>query len=156
MTATEALTRVVIGADHNGTALAAHLAAWLRTLGHDVAVDLERSGDLVDYPLVCARVCAEVASGRRDWALVVGGSGQGEVIASNKVRGIRAGLCHTALGTTISRAHNDANVMVVGAKVVSDRLAERLVRIWLTTAFKGGVHLQRLEQIAALEESAPA
>jgi ribose 5-phosphate isomerase B len=145
--------RIAIAADHNGLALKARLAAKLRAAGHEVE-DCGAHGDdgaVVDYPPLCADVCARVVDGRADRALVVGGSGQGEHIACNKIRGIRAGLCHDRFTTEISRAHNDANVLVIGAKVIEPELAERLTDVWLATAFKGGRHRDRLDQIAALE-----
>ena len=82
---------------------------------------------------------------------MLGGSGQGEAIACNKIRGIRAGLCHDLCSTRISRGNNDSNVLVLGAKVVAPELAEQIVATWLDTPFKGGVHQRRLDQIAALE-----
>jgi ribose 5-phosphate isomerase B len=92
-----------------------------------------------------------VLTGRADSALVIGGSGSGEAIACNKLRGIRAGLGHDVFTTQIARGHNDANVLVIGAKVVAPDLAEEIVETWLTTPFKGERHQVRLDQIAALE-----
>ena len=83
--------------------------------------------------------------------MVLGGSGQGESIACNKIRGVRAGLCQDLFSTEISRAHNDSNVLVIAAKVVATDLARQIVATWLETPFKGGRHQQRLDQIAALE-----
>ncbi len=146
--------RIAITADHNGVALKARLAALLVAQGHDVD---DRAGhvgdDVVDYPPLCADVCRLVVAGAADRAVVIGGSGNGEVIACNKVRGIRAGLCHDVWGTEISRGNNDANVLVLGAKVVTPELADQIVTTWLTTPFKGGVHQRRLDQIAALESA---
>ena len=82
---------------------------------------------------------------------MLGGSGQGEVVACNKFAGIRAGVCHTRFSTEISRGNNDANVLVMGAKVISVREAEEITATWLATPFKGGRHQRRLDQIAALE-----
>jgi ribose 5-phosphate isomerase B len=101
--------------------------------------------------VLCADIGRLVVSGAADRGIVVGGSGQGEHIACNKIRGVRAGLCHDRFTTEISRAHNDANVLVIGAKVIDAELADELVGLWLATGFKGGRHQQRLEQIAALE-----
>jgi ribose 5-phosphate isomerase B len=144
--------RVAITADHNGVALKQRLAAVLREQGHDVDDRAPQVGvEIVDYPPLCADVCGQVADGAADRGIVVGGSGQGEAIACNKIRGIRAGLCHDVWGTEISRGNNDSNVLVLGAKVVTPELAERIAVTWLTTPFKGGVHARRLEQIDALE-----
>jgi ribose 5-phosphate isomerase B len=146
------MMRVAVAADHNGVELKTHLCRWLREHGHEVDDRGSHGTDVVDYPALCADVGRLVAAGRVDTGLVIGGSGQGEVIACNKVRGVRAGLCHTEFGTQISRGHNDANVMVIGAKVVDAATAEQLVALWLATPFKGGRHQERVDQITALEE----
>jgi ribose 5-phosphate isomerase B len=92
-----------------------------------------------------------VAAGTADLAIVVGGSGQGEVIACNKVRGVRAGLAYSRFAVQVSRGNNDANVMVIGSKVVSDEEAIALVELWLDTPFNGGRHQDRVDQITDLE-----
>jgi ribose 5-phosphate isomerase B len=144
--------RIAIAADHNGVALKAHLAAWLRDRGHEVDDRGTNDPDtVVDYPPLCEDVCRQVVDGRADRGLMIGGSGSGEQIACNKLRGVRAGLCNDAFTAEIARAHNDANVLVIGAKLVSAELAERIVAIGLDTAFKGERHQRRLDQIAALE-----
>lgn len=144
--------RIAITADHNGVALKQRLIEWLAARGHEVddrAADV--GGDVVDYPPLCEDVCREVMTGRADFAIVVGGSGSGEAIACNKIRGIRAGLCLDLFVAEIARANNDANVLVTGAKVVSPELAEQIVERWLATPFRGERHARRLEMIAALE-----
>jgi ribose 5-phosphate isomerase B len=143
--------RIAIAADHNGLALKAHLVAWMRAHGHDVDDRGSHDDAEVDYPPLCADVGHQVARGDCDRAIVLGGSGMGEVIACNKIRGVRAGLCHTRFTTEISRGNNDANVLVMGAKVVSVQEAEEITALWLTTPFKGGRHQRRLDQIASLE-----
>ena len=143
--------RIAIAADHNGYELKSRLTDWMTTRGHDVDDRGAHGTDTVDYPPLCEDVCRRVVDGQADFAVVIGGSGSGEQIACNKIRGIRAGLCHDPFVTEIARAHNDANVFVLGAKVVSPELAEQLLATWLATSFKGGRHQQRLDQIAALE-----
>lgn len=143
--------RIAIAADHNGLALKADLIARLNAQGHDVDDRGAHGTETVDYPPLCEVVCRQVVDGHADRGIVVGGSGQGEHIACNKIRGVRAGLCHDRFTTEISRAHNDANVLVIGAKVIPPELAGELTDLWLATAFKGGRHQQRLDQIAALE-----
>ena len=143
--------RVAIAADHNGVALKARLVSRLVAIGHVVDDRGAHGADTVDYPVLCLDVGSRVVDGRADRGVVVGGSGQGEHIACNKIRGVRAGLCHDRFTTEISRAHNDSNVLVIGAKVISPELAEELTELWLATAFKGGRHQERLDQIAALE-----
>ncbi len=144
--------RIAITADHNGVALKEHLVAWLEARGHEVDDRAPHIGEeIVDYPPLCEDVCRRVLDGRADFAIVVGGSGSGEAIACNKIRGIRAGLCLDLFVAEIARANNDANVLVTGAKVVSPELAERIVEKWLATPFRGERHQRRLDQIAALE-----
>ncbi|MGH3760061.1 RpiB/LacA/LacB family sugar-phosphate isomerase [Actinophytocola sp.] len=143
--------RLAIVSDHNGHMLKARLIDWLRAHDHDVDDRGAFGSDVVDYPPLCADVAARVLAGDADCGVIVGGSGQGEQIASNKIRGIRAGLCHCLFTTEIARAHNKANVLVMGAKVVEPDLAEQILERWIGTPFKGGVHQRRIDQIAALE-----
>jgi len=145
--------------DHHGVGLKGRLAEWLAQRGH-TTVDLggHDSRSVVDYPPLCAAASRMVADHTADLAIVVGGSGQGEVIACNKVRGVRAGLAYSRFAVQISRGNNDANVMVLGTKVVSDDEALELVELWLATRFKGGPHQVRVAQIGMLETglTAPA
>ena len=143
--------RISIAADHNGVALKRHLVDWLIAGGHTVDDRGTHSSEKVDYPPVCADVCQQVLDGNAERAIMVGGSGQGEHIACNKIVGVRAGLCETLFATQISRAHNDSNVLVLGAKVITPQLAEDITAAWLTVEFAGGDHRRRLEQIAAME-----
>jgi len=144
--------RIALAADHHGVALKALLADRLARQGHDV---LDAGGgdadQVVDYPPLCAAVSTMVATGEAELAIVVGGSGQGEVIACNKVRGVRAGVAYSRFAVEISRGNNDANVMVLGTLVVSDEEALSLVDLWLATPFKGAEHQRRIDQISALE-----
>jgi ribose 5-phosphate isomerase B len=144
--------RIAIAADHNGVALKARFVAWLAAHGHEVDDRGAAEGtEVVDYPPLCEDVCRRVVSGSADRGIVIGGSGSGEAIACNKIRGIRAGLCPDLFHTQISRGNNDSNVLVIGAKVVGPELAEQILRTWLETPFKGDVHQRRIDQIAALE-----
>ena len=144
--------RIAIAADHNGIALKARLIELLRADGHEVDDRGATSHEeVVDYPPLCQDVCRRVLDGRADRAIVVGGSGQGEVIACNKIPGIRAGLCPDVWHAEISRGNNDANVLVLGAKVIDPAAAESVVATWLTTPFKGDVHARRVAMIEALE-----
>jgi ribose 5-phosphate isomerase B len=145
--------RIAIAADHNGAALKAHLTGWLADQGHDVDDRGTNGAGQVDYPLLCAEIGRLVASGQADRGIVIGGTGAGELIACNKIAGVRAGLCHELFTTEISRAHNDSNVMVLGAMIVAPRLAERITQTWLSTPFAGGRHQRRLDQIAELERA---
>jgi ribose 5-phosphate isomerase B len=144
--------RIAITADHNGVSLKARLIAWLEVRGHQVEDRGAHVGEsVVDYPPLCEDVCRRVLDGHADYAIVVGGSGSGETIACNKIRGIRATLCLDPFLAEIARGNNDANVLVTGAKVVSPEVAETIVETWLRTSFRGERHKRRLDQIAALE-----
>ncbi|HEY0450203.1 RpiB/LacA/LacB family sugar-phosphate isomerase [Actinophytocola sp.] len=146
--------RIAIVADHNAVPMKARLGAWLAERGHEVD-DRGVSDDavIVDYPVLCADLGAQVVGGAAAFGIVLGGSGSGEQMACNKVRGVRAALCHCLFTAEIARAHNDANVLVMGAKVVAPDLAERILTTWLATPFKGGRHQLRVDQIMALERS---
>lgn len=143
--------RFAIAADHNGLELKQRLTSWLRERGHEVADRGAHGPDTVDYPPLCADVCAQVLGEAARFGIVVGGSGSGEQMACNKIRGIRAALCDSVFLAGIARGHNDANVLVLGAKVIDAALAEQIMATWLGTEFKGGRHQHRLDQIAALE-----
>ncbi|MGH3662127.1 MAG: RpiB/LacA/LacB family sugar-phosphate isomerase [Micromonosporaceae bacterium] len=147
--------RIAIAADHNGVALKAHLGGWLSKQGHQVDDRGVDSAETVDYPLLCADLGAEVVAGAAELGIMLGGSGSGEQIACNKIPGVRAALCHCLFTAQIAAAHNKANVIVIGAKIVAPALAELIVEKWLTTPFKGGQHQHRLDQIAALERGEP-
>ncbi|WP_236791010.1 RpiB/LacA/LacB family sugar-phosphate isomerase [Amycolatopsis sp. GM8] len=144
--------RFAIAADHNGVSLKTRLTAWLTDRGHEVDDRGSHSEtEVVDYPPLCADVCEQVTGGHARFGLVVGGSGSGEAIACNKIRGIRAALCDSVFLAEIARGNNDANVLVIGAKVVEPGLAEEILDKWLGMEFRGGRHQRRVEQIMALE-----
>jgi ribose 5-phosphate isomerase B len=144
--------RIAIAADHNGVVLKARFIAWLTAHGHEVDDrGAAEAAGVVDYPPLCEDVCRRVVAGTVDRGIVIGGSGMGEAIACNKIRGIRAGLCPDLWHTEISRMNNDSNILVLGAKVVGPELAEEILRTWLGTPFTGEVHQRRIDQIAALE-----
>jgi len=144
--------RIAIGADHAGFALKQHLAGTLRRLGHDVDDFGTHSEEPIDYPDICARVGRAVVEGRADRGIVIGGSGQGEQIAANKVIGVRAALCNDLYTTRMSRQHNDANVLAIGGRIVAPGLADEIVALWIETPFEGGRHQRRLDAIAAIEK----
>jgi ribose 5-phosphate isomerase B len=145
--------RIAICADHAGFALKQHLVASLTKLGHEVDDRGTHDESAVDYPEICAGVAREVAEGRADRGIVLGGSGQGEQMAANKVRGAHAALCNDLYTARMSREHNDANVLAMGGRIVATGLADEILRIWLSTAFEGGRHQRRLDQISAIEAS---
>ncbi len=119
--------RIAIGSDHAGFDLKQHLVAMLRAQGFDVDDQGTHSTDSVDYPAICAGVGRTVRDGDADVGIVLGGSGQGEQLAANKVRGVRAALCNCLYTARMARSHNDANVLSIGARVVGEGLAEEIV-----------------------------
>jgi ribose 5-phosphate isomerase B len=145
--------RIAIGADHAGFALKEHLKSTLARLGHTIDDHGTNSDASVDYPPICAAVGRAVASGAANRGIVLGGSGQGEQIAANKVIGVRAALCNDLYTARLSRQHNDANVLAMGGRIVAFGLADEILTLWLGTAFEGGRHQRRLDQITALEKS---
>jgi ribose 5-phosphate isomerase B len=145
--------RVAIGADHAGFVLKEHLKQTLQRLGHtveDFGTDSEAS---VDYPPICMAVGRAVADGRADRGIVLGGSGQGEQIAANKVAGVRAALCNDLFTARLSREHNDANVLSMGGRIVAFGLADEILELWLKTDFVGGRHQRRIDQITEAESA---
>jgi ribose 5-phosphate isomerase B len=143
--------RIAIGADHAGFTLKQHVLDTIARLGHDVDDRGTFSEDPVDYPRICADVGRLVADARADRGIVIGGSGQGEQIAANKVPGVRAALCNDLYTARLSRQHNDANVLAMGARIIGFGLADEIVSLWLATPFDGGRHQRRVDQIAELE-----
>jgi ribose 5-phosphate isomerase B len=142
---------IAIGSDHAGYRLKEHLKEILKADGHTVEDLGTHSEEPVDYPPICAAVARAVADGTTERGIVLGGSGQGEQISANKVRGVRAALCNDLYTARMSREHNDANVLAMGGRIVADGLAEEILRLWLLTAFAGGRHERRIEQIAEIE-----
>lgn len=143
--------RVTIGSDHAGYSLKQRLIRALRELGHQVTDVGTSSDEPVDYPPICAAVGRAVASGEADRGIVLGGSGQGEQIAANKVRGVRAALCNDLYTARMSRLHNDANVLAMGGRIVAPEFAEEILGLWLETPFEGGRHERRIRQIGDIE-----
>ncbi|MGH2723915.1 MAG: ribose 5-phosphate isomerase B [Actinomycetota bacterium] len=143
--------RIAIGSDHAGYALKEDLKGFLKELGHEVEDVGTHSEEPVDYPRFCVIVARAVREGTADRGIVLGGSGQGEQIVANKVRGVRAALCNDPFTATLSREHNDANVLSMGGRIVAPALAREIVRTWLQTGFGGGRHERRIRQIEAIE-----
>jgi ribose 5-phosphate isomerase B len=146
--------RIAIGADHAGFPLKEHLVTTLTQLGHHVDDRGTYTETPTDYPPICADVARRVVGGQADRGIIIGGSGQGEQIAANKVRGIRAALCNDLYTARLSRQHNDANVLTLGGRIVAFPLADEIVALWLITDFEGGRHQRRLDQIAEIERQA--
>ena len=146
------MTTVAFGADHAGYELKQHFIARLSAAGFDIIDHGTHSTESVDYPEFCAAAARSVRDGKADVGIVLGGSGQGEQLAANKVKGIRAALCNCLYTARLARQHNDANVLSIGARVVGAGLADEIVDVFLSTDFEGGRHARRIAQISELEE----
>ncbi len=127
------------------------VAEHLRSGGHDVTDLGTDSEEPVDYPAYCAAAARAVVLGDAEVAVVLGGSGQGEQIAANKVHGARAALCYDELTARLAREHNDANVLSLGARLLGEARALSIVDTFMATPFEGGRHVARIEQLAAIE-----
>jgi len=139
--------KVAIGSDHAGFRHKQAIAAMLRDEGVDVVDYGTHSEEPVDYPLFVRPVAQAVARGEFDRGIVLGGSGNGEAIVANRVPGVRCTLCWSVESARLARAHNDANVLALGARLVPLDLAKEIVRAWMATPFEGGRHARRLAQI---------
>jgi len=141
-----------VASDHAGFHLKASVTDHLRAGGHEVDDLGTFSDEPVDYPPYCAAAARAVVRGAADVGIVIGGSGQGEAISANKVRGARAALCHDDTTARLARQHNDANVLSLGARILAPELALDIVDVFLSTEFEGGRHVARLEEISAIED----
>jgi ribose 5-phosphate isomerase B len=145
--------RVYIGSDHAGFELKGHLTTWLRAAGHDVVdVGAAQYDPEDDYPVYCLRAAAQVAADPGSLAVVIGGSGNGEQIVANKVRGVRAALAWNEETARLARDHNDANVLSLGARMLSRDTATAIVAAFLATPFSAATrHVRRIAQIGDYE-----
>jgi|SRR5918996_1139086 ribose 5-phosphate isomerase B len=148
--------RIAIGADHAGYGLKEDVKGYLKERGHEVEDLGTHSEETTDYPPICAAVARAVRDGRADRGVVLGGSGQGEQMTANKVRGIRAALCHDLYTARMARSHNDANVLSMGARIVAPEMALLILETWLQTEFEGGRHERRVGQIMEIEREETA
>ncbi|MGQ9623252.1 MAG: ribose 5-phosphate isomerase B [Candidatus Caldatribacteriaceae bacterium] len=144
--------RILVGCDHAGFHLKEDLKEYLLSLGHEVEDYGVHSNDSSDYPDVAFRVAEDVVSGKGDRGILICGTGVGMSIAANKVRGIRAALCHDVFSARASREHNNANILTMGERVIGRGLAREIVRVWLESEFMGDRHARRIAKIAAYEE----
>jgi ribose 5-phosphate isomerase B len=146
--------RIAIGADHAGYTAKGEVMGWLRDWGHEVDDVGTHGPEPVDYPAYAARVATRVAARRDDLGILVCGSGIGVCIAANKVPGIRAAYATDTYSAKMARAHNDANVLCLGARVTGPELMKELVSAFLASSFEGGRHQRRIEQIERIEQGA--
>jgi ribose 5-phosphate isomerase B len=144
--------KIVVGSDHRGFQAKQQIKAVVTQLGHecvDVGTD---SSNPVDYPDHAYLAAIAVANKEADRGILACGTGIGMSMTANKVRGIRAALCHDELSAQISRHHNDANVLCVSGDLIGEVLLRKIVEVWLSTEFSGGRHLRRINKIAAIED----
>ena len=139
--------RIAIASDHAGFRYKGILARHLATLGHDVVDFGASSTDPVDYPDFVHPAAAALASGDCERGIVLGGSGNGEAMAANRHRGVRCSLCWNEESARLARSHNDANMISLGERMISEELAVRIVDVWLATPFEGGRHISRIQKI---------
>ena len=147
------MSRIAIGSDHAGYLLKQHFIEVLGGAGMEVLDHGTHSTDAIDYPPICAAVARSVRDGKADFGVVLGGSGQGEQLAANKVHGIRAALCNDLFTARLARQHNDANVLSIGARVVGEALADEILMTFLGAEFEGGRHQKRVDQITEIERA---
>jgi ribose 5-phosphate isomerase B len=141
--------KIAIGSDHAGFRYKESIKTLLRQLGHEIRDFGTDSEKPVDYPLFIRPVAEAVACGDFERGIVLGGSGNGEAMAANRVHGVRCALCWNVESAKLSRQHNDANVLSLGQRMISLETALEIVRVWLATSFDGGRHKRRIELIDA-------
>ena len=139
--------RIAVASDHAGFAYKQRIAQLLRELGHEVVDFGTHSEEHVDYPDFVRPAAQAVAAGECERGVVLGGSGNGEAIAANRVRGVRCALCWNEESARLGRAHNDANVISLGQRMLGEDEALRLVRTWLEAPFEGGRHVARIRKL---------
>jgi ribose 5-phosphate isomerase B len=146
--------KISLGSDHAGFRYKEKIKELLISLGHEVKDFGTASEEPVDYPKFIRPAAEAVANGECDRGIVLGGSGNGEAMAANKVRGIRCALCWNEETARLSRQHNDANVLSLGERMIPEDLALKIVRVWLTTDFEGGRHAARIAQLEPVGSAA--
>jgi len=139
--------KIALGSDHAGFRYKEKIKELLISLGHEVKDFGTSSEAPVDYPKFIRPAAEAVARGECDRGIVLGGSGNGEAMVANKVRGVRCALSWNEETARLSRRHNDANVLSLGERMIPEGLALRIVRAWLTTDFEGGRHIARIAQL---------
>lgn len=137
--------KIGIGCDHGGIDLKNVIVSLLKEMGHEIDDQGCFATESVDYPEFAKSVCSLVQAGRSDRGILVCGTGIGMSMVSNRFDGIRAALCHESFTARMSREHNDANVLCLGARVIGPGLAEEIVRTWVSTEFAGGRHQRRID-----------
>ena len=144
--------KIAVGSDHRGFDSKQQIKSIIEQLGHE-CIDVGTSGnDPIDYPDLAYLAALAVSDGDAERAILACGTGIGMSIAANKIKGIRAALCHDELSAQVSRHHNDANVLCLSGDLIGEVLLRKIVVVWLETDFQGGRHQRRVEKIKAIEE----
>lgn len=141
--------KISLGTDHAGFEYKQQIKSFLTAAGHEVLDFGTHSTETVDYPLFIRPAAEAVAQGKCERGIVLGGSGNGEAITANRVRGVRCALCWNVETARLGRAHNDANMISIGQRMISLETALAIVKVWLETPFEGGRHQRRIEEIDA-------
>jgi ribose 5-phosphate isomerase B len=144
--------RIAVGSDHRGNQLRSKLISHLQRLGQDVVDQGKAENEDDDYPDVAEAVARLVARAEVDRGILICGTGMGMCIVANKIPGVRAAPCFDEISAELSRRHNDLNVLCLSGDLMGEKLADRLVEIWLNTPFDGGRHARRLQKITSLEQ----
>jgi len=148
--------KIAVASDHRGFNIKDRILAQVAELHHEAKDFGPSTSDICDYPDFGAKAAQAVSNGEIDRAILICGSGIGMCIIANKFPGVRAALCHDDLSAEMSRRHNDANVMCLSADLLGERLASRMIELWLSTPFEGGRHARRIAKIAEYEQSRDA
>jgi ribose 5-phosphate isomerase B len=141
--------KIALGCDHAGFEYKEEIKKWLQGAGYEVSDFGTYSLEPVDYPLFIRPAAEAVASGRCERAIILGGSGNGEAIVANRLRGIRCAVCWNVESARLARQHNDSNVLSLGQRMMPLATALNIVKVWLTTEFAGGRHAERVREIDA-------
>lgn len=144
--------RIAVGSDHRGFHLKDKILAYLKSAGHEVEDAGARGDESVDYPDYSAVVAKKVSNGEIDRGILICGTGIGMAIAANKFPGVRAAPCTDEVTAEISRRHNNLNVLCLSADLLSPRVVERMVQVWIDTEFEAGRHQRRIDKITQLEK----
>ena len=137
--------RLAIGSDHAGFRYKESIKRYVAGLGHEVVDFGTETEAPVDYPLFIRPVALAVSSGEVERGVVLGGSGNGEAMAANRIKGVRCALCWNVESARLARQHNDANMISLGQRMITEEVALEIVRVWLDTAFEGGRHTRRIQ-----------
>ncbi len=144
--------KIVVGSDHRGFEAKSQIKSIVKELGHECIDVGTITNEPVDYPDLAYLAATKVSKKEADRAILTCGTGIGMCIAANKIKGVRAALCHDELSAQISRGHNDSNVLCISGDLIGEVLLRKIVEAWLTTKFSGGRHKRRVEKIGVIEE----